>query len=138
MSFVPTADRTPPDGAAPRRSVVILASGEMEPLGRCLESLAPVAEALGAEVLVVGAGLPGTASWRDTHANVRWIELPENAEPRQLRSTGLAAAHGDVVSLTDDRREMAGRWLERTAARQSALRVSAQPTPTDLNPRTSL
>jgi hypothetical protein len=94
----------------PPLSVVVATTQPWPELRAVLESLAPQAEALGAEIIVAdghGRGLP------DEHGfgHIRVVRRP-GASVYQLRALAFAESRADVVAVTEDHCVVAADWCE--------------------------
>ena len=86
-------------------SVIVVSFNGAELLRRCLESIAPQASAVNAEILVA-------ANWRDRGGAegafgaefpyVKWIAVPDNATVPAMRQLGIASSSGKIVALIED------------------------------------
>ena len=115
--------------APPRLSVVVTCTTGGTHVDRCLAALAAQRDAPPFEVIVpVDASLPDVARWREAFPDVRFPELATDGigaarDPgvRHLaydlrRATGLGAARGEWIALTEDHARPAPDWCARIAA----------------------
>jgi hypothetical protein len=93
-------------------SVVVASRGSPEVLAGCLASLQQQGVGYLAEIVVARpalhhelGGLP------ERFPSVRWVVAEAEADIAHLRRVGLAAAHGDIVVLTEDHRVVGPDWL---------------------------
>ncbi len=99
-----------PDPSPSRRpplSVVVPVREGLAEITAVLEALLPAAEAIGAEVVVVG-DLVGEES---PHDCVRLIELPSE-DMLELRRRGIEAARGEIVAIGEDHAVPRPDWCE--------------------------
>jgi hypothetical protein len=97
------------DGAPahqPRLSIIVIAFNDPALLGGCLDALALEARDDDVETLVV-AKWPRARIRRGevmpiAHRKVRWIEAAAEATVPQMRGTGIAVSHGEIVALIED------------------------------------
>jgi hypothetical protein len=97
-------------------SAVIPTSQDWPEIQPCLDALFPEARELGAEVIVLdphGRGLPADAERR--YPGIVHLTEP-GASILRMRQTGLIAARGDVVAITEDHCEPPPGWLSRHLA----------------------
>lgn len=101
----------------PRISVVIASDRSRALLDSCLHSLLEQCGRLGAEIVVARpSDLGDLAAVRRSYPGVRVVAAPERSTVPQLRSVGLAAAHGDIVAVTEDHCVADPDWLELLAS----------------------
>jgi glycosyltransferase involved in cell wall biosynthesis len=96
----------------PTASIVIPTRGRPGYLEITLASVAPQAEAAGAEVIVVDDG--GDAETRDVSRRhgARLISLPPPGGANAGRNAGIDAARSELIVLIDDDIEAAAGWLQ--------------------------
>jgi hypothetical protein len=104
----PGARRIRLDGR-PMVSVVVASSQAPELLSACLAALAPQCAEHRAEIVVARRERVDDLAQR--YPAIRWVAGDSAADESQLRGLGLAAAQGDIVALTDDRRLMQPNWI---------------------------
>jgi glycosyltransferase involved in cell wall biosynthesis len=93
-------------------SIVIPTLAAAEYLDVTLESVAPQAHALGAELIVVSDGPdPATAAVAERH-RARLVTLPERRGLNPARNAGVDAAHGDLLVFIDQDVDAPTGWLE--------------------------
>lgn len=103
----------------PTVSVVVASFREAALLEACLASLRPQCAARDAELIVARACNPQELDeWQRRYAATRFVHCPEGAGIPRLRATGMSAATGDIVALTEDHCVAAPDWLERLLAAQ--------------------
>jgi GT2 family glycosyltransferase len=97
----------------PAVSVVVASCHEPDMLAACLTSLEDQCARHHAEIIVARA-VHGAevAHLAERFPGVRWVAGDPQADVGQLRSLGLARAHGDIVALTEDHRAVGPNWLE--------------------------
>ena len=99
--------------SAPRISVVVASDRSRTLLDACLRSLLPQCGRLGAEIVVARPSeLGDLAAVRRSYPGVRVVAAPERSTVPQLRSVGMAAAHGDIVAVTEDHCVADPDWLQ--------------------------
>ena len=101
----------------PRISVVVASDRSRQLLDSCLHSLLDQCGRLGAEIVVARpSDLGDLAAVRRSYPGVRVVAAPERSTVPQLRSVGMAAAHGDIVAVTEDHCVADPDWLELLAS----------------------
>lgn len=110
-----------PDG--PPISVVVASNRDPSLLRSCLASLRPQCGRIGAELIVVRAGVnaaPDVAELRRSMPEVRFVDAPTVATIPELRGIGMGQALGRVVAITEDHCVAHEAWLDALLARFSA------------------
>jgi GT2 family glycosyltransferase len=99
-------------------SFVVIAYNEAENIGRTLDAIAALDGLAEYEIIVVNdgssddtAGIVGQIAAADRR--VRLIELPENRGRGYARSTGTAAARGELIATVDGDIILPSEWLAR-------------------------
>ena len=97
--------------STPAASILIPTRGRPEYLAVALESIAPQARSLGAEVLVINdGGGPDVVAVAEQHGALS-IPAPVPGGLNVARNTGIAAAAADVIVLVDDDVAAPPGWL---------------------------
>jgi hypothetical protein len=96
------------ESARPPLSVVIPAREGLEEVAPILEILVPLAEASGAEILVVGGAAPATPVPSEA---VRAIPMPAD-DILALRHRAIAEARGEIVAIGEDHAVPRPDWCE--------------------------
>src|SRR3954452_4969340 len=96
---------------SPPVAIVLPTRGRQQSLDRALESIAPQAGALGADVVVVEDGGEAARGVAMRH-NARWIGLADPHGPTAPRNIGIEAAKSDLIVLTEHDIEAPDGWLE--------------------------
>jgi GT2 family glycosyltransferase len=100
----------------PIASIVIPAYRAPEYLEVTLASIAPQAQAAGAEVIVVSDGPdPANAAVTERH-HVRLVTLPEHAGLNSARNAGIDAAAADLLVFVDQDVDAPAGWLDAVIA----------------------
>ena len=105
-----------------RVSFVVIAYNEAKNIGRTLGVIASLAGLADYEVVVVNDGSgDATADVVREHAagnpNVKLIDLPRNRGRGYARSTGIAAAEGELIATVDADIILPPDWFDRAEIR---------------------
>lgn len=111
---------------APELSVVIVVLNGGASLARCLDALRPQMPPERLEILVpCDARLPDAAEFQRRYPEVSFLPLPGRRPYAALRSSGLRAARGRVLAITEDQCIPPPQWcanvLEAHAAPHAAI-----------------
>jgi GT2 family glycosyltransferase len=96
----------------PTASIVIPTHGRPEYLDVTLTSIAPQAEAVGAEVIVVSDGADAASSAVAERHGVRLIALPHPVGANAARNAAVRQARGDPIVFIDDDVDAPPGWLD--------------------------
>ena len=104
----------------PKQSVVIASFSGDRALGRCLESLMPIGDAV--EIIVVIA--EDAPESRRRFPDAVWVTAHGPSDVFRLRALGVAAARGERIALTEDHCAIGAEWLAGIAAAHDAGHVA--------------
>lgn len=106
-----SARRGPKSG--PLISVVVASNRSLTLLHSTLSALAPQCAALGAELIVARSGEAGDVNTvARAYPTARVIPCAMRSTIPELRGSGMAAANGDIVALTEDNCIPDDHWVE--------------------------
>lgn len=113
----------PASPPAPTISVVVASFRARTQLERCLDALAPQCQTPDVELIVARTREAGDADLIARHyPGARVIQAAPGADLPRVRGTGLAAAGGALVALTEDHCAPAGDWVARLRTHVGAPR----------------
>lgn len=99
--------------AVPHVSVVLASTGSREALETCLGALLGQTERAHAELIVARErGEVSLDALGEAFPTIRVVEVPEGSTLAQVRESGMRAATGDIVMLTEDHRVPGPSWVE--------------------------
>jgi glycosyltransferase involved in cell wall biosynthesis len=96
---------------APTASIIVPTRDRPDYLEVTLASVAPQAEAEGAEVIVVDDGDGAASRAAAERHRVRYFAHPEPRGPNAARNTGIDAAGSELIVLVDDDVDAPAGWL---------------------------